>query len=108
TKRAPWDGIKKEEIIYFKNSGEPVIAEARVARVMQFQFKNIGEVRKVVKKYGKQIALVNRNPKTWDSLPRYAVLIWLKRAEAVKPFNIDKTGFGSAAAWLTAKNFKKV
>ena len=34
-KYLPWDKIRKEDLIYFKNSGEEVVAKAVVTRVGQ-------------------------------------------------------------------------
>jgi hypothetical protein len=108
-KSAPWSKIKKGDIVYFKNSGDPVSAQAKVSKVLQFTFENTTDVKNVVKKYGKNICLLNSNPKTWDKLPKYCILIFLKDAKYLdKPFNINKKGFGSAAAWLCVENINKI
>jgi len=36
-RRAPWDRIKKGEIVYFKDSGGPVRTRTEVDKVMQFE-----------------------------------------------------------------------
>ena len=36
TKHTPWDKIKAGDSLYFKDSGEPVIVKAKVAKVLQF------------------------------------------------------------------------
>ena len=59
TKRAPWNSIKKEDIVYFKNSGENVIAKATVKEVLQFEIKDDDDIDRIIKKYGKQICLLN-------------------------------------------------
>lgn len=102
TKRTPWDQIGAGDTVYFKNSGEAVTAKAEVGEVLQFTIKNLDEARNIVSKYGRSICLINHNPSTWPSLPKYCILIRLKNPQPVDPpFLIDKTGFGSAAAWIT-------
>ena len=115
TRRAPWNKIHKGDVVYFKNSAEAITASAEVFRVLQFSFSNkspeksLEEARLVVKKYGKEICIVNPDPSTWGKVPRYCILIFLKNPASIKqPFKIHKKGFGSAAAWPTMKNIKEV
>ncbi|MES2622795.1 MAG: hypothetical protein V4576_00110 [Patescibacteria group bacterium] len=109
TRRTPWNTIKENDTIYFKNSGEPITASAEVSKVIQFNISTIADAKEIVAKYGKEICIVNPDPKTWGKLPKYCILIFLKNAQYVKtPFNIDKTGFGNGAAWLTVKDIKKI
>ena len=35
-KYTPWDKIKRGDMVYFKNSGEPVAIKALVTKVLQF------------------------------------------------------------------------
>lgn len=109
TRRAPWNKIKNGDIVYFKNSGQPVTAQAIVSKVLQFEIASISDVANIVNKYGKQIALLNKDPKTWGALPKYCILIFLSNPALIKkPFHINKTGFGNAAAWLCVGDIKKV
>lgn len=109
TRRAPWGKIRKGERVYFKNSGEAVIAQATASEVLQFEiFSSIDAVR-IVEKYGKEIAFLNSNPKTWRKLPRYCILIRLQSPKLIdKPFEIDKEGFGTGAAWLTVDDIQNI
>ena len=96
-------------MVYFKNSGEPVTALARVSRVLQFEIQNTRDAEKIIQKYGKKICLLHKDLKTWKKLPRYCILVFLTKPQEIKePFDINKTGFGSAAAWLTIPNIKKI
>lgn len=88
-KVAPWGRVKRGDRIYFKNSGGPVIAVAEVEKVRQFEKKDFDEARKLFPASDK-----------WVRGKNYCVLIWLKNPKRVKPFKINKSGFGSAAAWL--------
>jgi len=38
----------------------------------------------------------------------YCLLVFLKNPQAIEPFEIDKTGFGAMAAWITIDNIEKI
>ncbi|MBU2503845.1 MAG: hypothetical protein KJ879_02215, partial [Nanoarchaeota archaeon] len=38
----------------------------------------------------------------------YCILVFFNKVEKVKPFNIDKTGFGTMSAWITVDNINKL
>lgn len=108
-RRAPWDKIKKGDTIFFKNAGEPIIAQAIVGGVMQFEIKSLANIDGIIQKYGKEICLVNKNPRTWGALPKYCILIRLRDPKAVaRPFHINKKGFGAGVAWLTLDDISKI
>jgi len=109
TKRAPWDKAKAGDTIFFKNTGEPVSARARVTAVRQFELEGVEDVRRIIQKYGDDICLVNKNPKTWGKLPKYCILMRLERPTRIaKAFTINKKGFGSGVAWITVKNVRAI
>lgn len=108
TRRAPWNGIAAGDVVYFKDSGKPVTAKAEVAEALQFELRDLDDARKIVAEYGKEISLVNPDLATWGSVPRYAILIRLGNPQTIAPFEIDKRGFGSAAAWLAVGEIAKV
>lgn len=93
-KIVPWDRVHAEDVVYFKNSGGPVIARAEVEKVRQFEKKDFDKVKKLFS-----------FPEAWANNKNYCVLIWLKNPKKVSPFEINKSGFGSAAAWLSYSNF---
>jgi hypothetical protein len=109
TRRAPWNIVNTGDTVYFKNSGEPVTASAKVSKVLQFALQNEAEVENLVKEYGKKICIVNPDPKRWKRLPKYCILIFLENARYLdKPFQINKTGFGNCTAWLPVQKIEKV
>jgi hypothetical protein len=109
TRRAPWNVISNGDIVYFKNSGELVTASAKVSKVLQFTLQSEKDAEEIVKKYGKDICIVNPDPKTWGKLPKYCILIFLKNAQYLdQPFQINKTGFGNSTAWLLVNDIKKI
>jgi hypothetical protein len=107
SRRAPWGRVSAGDVIWFRDSGAPVTARATVKKVVQLEFSGLAEVEAAVRRYGKDICLLNREPKTWPRLPRYVVLMWLADARPVKPFIVDKRGFGNAAAWLVVPDLAK-
>lgn len=109
TRRVPWNKIQDGDRVYFKNSSEAITAEAQVTKVLQFELNNKQDIQNILDKYGKKICLVNTNIDAWDKLPKYCILIFLSKPKQItKPFQIDKTGFGSATAWLTLININTI
>ena len=104
SKRVPWDRIKKEEVIYFKESGDLVRVRAVVAEVMQFYLPQTN-VPKLLEKYAQDICFNSPMPQLiqWCSERTYCILIRLKDVKRIDPFDIDKKGFGMMAAWITTK-----
>lgn len=107
----PWDAIGKGEMIYFKNSGEPVTVRAEVDYVLQFENLNSDKVKEILGKYGEADGIERRDLEKYYELfkdKRYCMLIGLRKVEAVEPFGIDKTGFGVMAAWLVVESVEQV
>jgi hypothetical protein len=101
-RRAPWGVIKTGETIYFKESGGPVVVRARVAGVLQEELTPEKEAA-LVRRYGKAIGFSDDGLR--DFIPRgkrYCILVFLEDVQRIAPFEIDKTGFGLMAAWITA------
>ena len=110
-KYRPWDAIKKGELIYFKDSGEPVRLKAEVNKVMQFDKLTPDRVREILNKYGHDDGL--EKDKFQEFFERfknkkYCILIFLKNPQEIEPFEIDKTGFGAMSAWITVADISKI
>jgi hypothetical protein len=109
SRRAPWNKVEEGDTVYFKNSGQSITAQATVSKVLQFEISHRSDLGEIVRKYGKEIALINTDPETWHTKPKYCILIFLSNPAAIKkPFDINKTGFGNAVAWLCVGNIKKI
>jgi ASC-1-like (ASCH) protein len=107
TKRAPWGRVYKGDTIYFKDSGRLVTAMAKVAKVETYEL-DPREVMRISERYSAaigvdQAGLVKRNKNK-----RYCILIFLEKPTSIKPFEIDKSGFGNANAWLCVGNISSV
>lgn len=112
-KVSPWDKVKSDDTIYFKESGCPVTAKARVGGVIQFDNLDETKILTIITKYGKYIAPRSsiEDFKLWGKKQikkRYCILIFLENVAKIEPFNIDKTGFGISSAWLAVGDISKV
>jgi len=110
-KYSPWDKIKKGDIVYFKNSGELVTIKAEVLNVLQFSNLNSDKVKEILNKYGTKDGLgINKLDKYYKMFKdkKYCLLIFLNNPQKIRPFDIDKTGFGAMAAWISIKDIGKI
>jgi ASC-1-like (ASCH) protein len=109
----PWGNISRGDTVYFKDSGEPVSIRASVDKIMQFENLTPSKVREILDKYAVADGLgVNkRDINSYFELfknKKYCLLIFLKDPKKIKPFKIDKSGFGAMAAWITVNDLNEV
>ena len=107
----PWDNIKKGEIVYFKDSGGPVRIKAVVNKVMQFAGLTPKKVRGILDRYSRDDGIEKkRAPEFFERFKdkKYCILAFLKNPEEIKPFKIDKTGFGMMSSWITIDDITKI
>jgi ASC-1-like (ASCH) protein len=110
-KITPFGKVKVGDLVYFKNSGESATVKAVVSKVVEFENLDLKKVEEIIKKYGGDggISVGNLNDMiSWVKDKRYCSLIYLKNPEQIKPFNINKKGFGTGAAWLTVEKIEKL
>ncbi|MEK7674189.1 MAG: ASCH domain-containing protein [Patescibacteria group bacterium] len=110
-KYSPWDKIKSGEIVYFKDSGEPVTIKAEVEKVIQIENLTPQKVMKILKEYGEDDGIEQNKIQEFYELfknKNYCMLIFLKNPQKITPFNIDKTGFGAMSAWITIDNIDTI
>lgn len=107
----PWDNIKEGEVVYFKDAGEPVRIKAEVSKVMQFADLTTNRVKEILDEYGDDDGLDKEKvPQFFKRFKnkKYCMLIFLKNPQKIKPFEINKTGFGAMSAWITTDDISKI
>ncbi len=111
SRKAPWDRIHKKDTLYFKNAGQKVTAKATVTKVLQYPFMQPLKVKRIIKDYGGKgkIALTNKRI-SYDLYKhkKNCILIFLKDPVKIKPFSIDKRGYGIGSAWLVVGDIKEI
>lgn len=107
----PWDKVRPSDTLWFKDSGEPVVLKARVTKVLQFENLDESKIKKIREKYARRLGLSKKQVsmiRDYFQGKKYCILIFFDNVKRVRPFKIDKRGFGSAAAWLVVDNIEKV
>jgi ASC-1-like (ASCH) protein len=110
-RRAPWNRIGKGDIVYFKNTGEPVSLRARVRRVVQFDALTPTAVKNILSRYGSAIGIPQKDVPRFIAMFRkkkYAILVFLRDPKLVRPFEIKKSGFGAMASWISVERASTV
>ena len=111
SKYSPWGRIKKGDIVYFKDSGEPVSIKAKVEKIITFSDLNPKKIKQILNKYAKDDGIdKNQLPMFFKRFKdkKYCLLIFLKEPKKIKPFYINKTGFGMMSAWLVVEDINKI
>ena len=107
-KSAPWNKIKAGETVYFKESGSPVTIKTEVEKVLQFSNLTPNKVKELLNKYGENIGIKANDFYEQLKDKNYCLLIFLKNPEKIKPFQINKTGFGLMSAWICVNNIEQI
>ncbi len=108
---APWDRIYPKDIIYFKNSGDPITLKATVTKVEQYEIEDNTQALVLMQKYAYAdlgAKKLNQEIKSYILNKKYAVFVFFDRVEKVEPFEIDKSGFGMQCAWMVVGNITDV
>lgn len=108
---APWGKIKQGDIVYFKDSGRPVTVKTTVAKVIQYDNLTPTKVRETLKKYGTKDGLgINEIEKYYQMFKdkSYCLLVFLKNPQKIRPFEIDKSGYGAMAAWMCIEDIRRI
>jgi len=106
-KKGPYGTIKAGDTIYFKESGEPVTAKARVEKALFFADLYPATIQKILDDYGKQICLQNYTLEAYKRT-NYVTLVFLVDVKAIEPFKINKKGYGLMAAWITVDSIDRI
>lgn len=106
-RRTPYQKIAQGDSIYLKETGKPVTAKATVQEALFFDDLTEEKIKEILIKYGKKINM------TLEAMPKllgknYCTLVVLQNVEKVQPFQINKQGYGTQAAWITVENIEKL
>jgi len=107
----PWNKIHKGDIVYFKDTGSPVTAVTTVSKVKQFENLNPKTIQDILTKYShKDFGTTDIQEEIMEYVKnkKYCILIHLTNPRKIKPFDIDKSGFGLISAWITVKNTNEI
>ncbi|MFH1547440.1 MAG: hypothetical protein ABIC57_03055 [bacterium] len=108
---APWNLINPGDIVYFKDSGKPVSVSAKVSFVEQYDNLDNKKISEILNKYSKkdlETSSISKEISNYIKGKKYCIIVGLEEPKRVKPFNIDKTGFGTMSAWITLKNINLI
>jgi ASC-1-like (ASCH) protein len=111
TKIAPWDKIHKGDLIYFKDSGSPVTARAKVTTVAQYTINDNDEALEIMIKNAEAdlgTRTIPSSVKDYIMNKNYAIFVSFDSVEPIKPFDINKEGFGMQCAWISVENIESV
>ena len=110
-KYTPWGRISPGESIYFKNSGEPVTIQAKISRIINFSDLTPEKVQTILEDYSKELGLDEPDILRFFEMfkhKRYCILIYLKDAHHIQPFEINKQGFGTMSSWISVESIAKM
>ena len=108
---APWGRIAPGDSIYFKNTGEPITIKAEVEKVLNFSNLTPEKVQTILDHYSKELGLDESDILRFFEMfkhKRYCILIYLKDAHHIQPFEIHKKGFGTMSSWLSIESIAKI
>lgn len=106
-KKTPYQNIFVNDTVYFKDSGEPVTVKARVGKVLFFENLDDDKIKQIFTKYAKQIG-VDESYSSEIKKKNFCTLVFIDNIQLLEPFNIDKTGYGLMAAWITIDDISKI
>ena len=110
-KYKPWGQIGEGDVIYFKDSGEPVTLKAIASGVEQYSNLDETERRRILSKYTQEdLGTGEIMPEISEYIKNkpYCLVVHLKNPQRIEPFDIDKSGYGAMASWLVVDDIEKI
>ncbi len=113
TKAIPWDRVYSDELVYFKDSGQPITIVATVAKVEQYSDLSETDVINLLTKFAKPdgLGIDSGSIKKFFHLfkdKKYCIAVYLRDCKVIEPFEINKAGFGMQSAWLIVDSIEKI
>jgi ASC-1-like (ASCH) protein len=103
TKYPPFGKIKAGDRIFFKDSGDPVIVKAEVSDVKQFSDLDQNRIKELLETYSEDDGIERHEIMKYYRLfkdKKYCILVFIKNPVAIKPFKINKKGYGMMSSWI--------
>jgi hypothetical protein len=111
SKKTPFGKVSPGDRVFLKDSGRKVRGMALVKDVRQFTDLNPLKVNSLLEKHHKELGMEKEDvPKFFRRFKdaKYCVMMKLEAAKRLRPFRIDKSGFGSMSAWITIKDIEEI
>ena len=108
---APWNKIKAGDILYFKDSGDPVTLKSTVTKVFQYEVNNNGKALEIMNRHiiaDTGTTNLSENIRDYILNKKYAIFVYFGNVKKIKPFSIDKTGYGAQCAWITVDDIESI
>ena len=110
-KSTPWGKIHADDAVYFKDSGCPITIKTKVKKVLSFTSLTPQKVKDLLNKYYVSDGINKKDIDKFYTLfkdKNYCLLIFLSNVKRVKPFNINKKGFGAMSAWISVEKIDQL
>lgn len=107
----PWEKITAGDTVYFKETGGLVTAKASVQKVVVYEELSPKKVSEILVRYSLKIGIPAKDQPAFLKMFRdkkYCLLMFLTGPKPVKPFAIDKKGFGAMNAWITVPHVRDI
>ncbi len=111
TKYPPFGRIKVGDFVYFKDSGDSVTIKAEVSKVKQFSDLTSDKVKALLDKYAELDGIEKHEIEKYFEMFRnkkYCILVFLKNPVPVKPFKVNKKGYGMMSSWICVEKINDI
>jgi hypothetical protein len=110
-KISPWNKITIGDNLYFKDSGGEVIIRAKVTKVEQFEIDDNEHALKLMNERAESdLGTKDLSPEILGYInnKKYSIFVYFTNVKVIKPFQINKKGYGSQCAWITIKDINEI
>jgi hypothetical protein len=108
-RKMPYGRVEPGDMLYFLNNDAEGLVKARasVTSVLNSDALTEDGSLQLIDEHMVGLQLTEKQLKRWGG-KRYLVLIWIEKAEEVKPFRVDKSAYGNMDDWLPVGNIEGV
>lgn len=108
-RKMPYGRVEAGDMLYILNNDAKGLVKARasVMRVLNSEALTEEGSLQLINQHQAGLQLTEKQLKRWGG-KRYLVLIWIGKAEEVKPFKVDKSAYGNMDDWLPVGDIEGV